>query len=145
MVMPPALKKLISQGAQLRPFPQPVLEACFNMAQEVHSEHAKSNPMFLLFPIMMLVSTVGMFAGGGRGRGQAKAEMNEDRKDYLRYLGTMRERARETAREQRAALEWNHPDPAALWSIASSCDLLMPSRLRWTAAVLDDVNRRHAG
>ncbi len=46
--------------------------------------------------------------------------MNEDRKDYLRYLGQMRERARESADEQRAALEWNHPDPAALWSLATS-------------------------
>jgi S-DNA-T family DNA segregation ATPase FtsK/SpoIIIE len=79
----------------------------------------RTNPMFLLFPIMMVVSTVGMFAGG-RGASQAKAEMNEDRKDYLRYLGQMRERARESAREQRAALEWSHPDPAALWSIADS-------------------------
>ncbi len=78
-----------------------------------------SNPLFLMFPIMMVLSTAGMFAGGGRG-GQAKAEMNEDRKDYLRYLGQMRERAREAAQEQRAALEWSHPDPAALWSIASS-------------------------
>ena len=27
------------QGAQLRPFPQPVLEACYNAAQEVYAEH----------------------------------------------------------------------------------------------------------
>ena len=43
---PAALKKLISQGAVLRPFPQPVLEACYNAAQEVYAEHNKSNPMF---------------------------------------------------------------------------------------------------
>jgi len=43
---PPALKKLISQGAVLRAFPQPVLEACYNAAQEVYAEHNKSNPMF---------------------------------------------------------------------------------------------------
>ena len=43
---PAALKKLISQGAQLRPFPQPVLEACYNAAQEVYAEHNKNNPMF---------------------------------------------------------------------------------------------------
>jgi TRAP-type mannitol/chloroaromatic compound transport system substrate-binding protein len=43
---PPALKKLVSQGAQLRAFPQPVLEACYNAAQEVYAEHNKSNPMF---------------------------------------------------------------------------------------------------
>src|SRR3989440_11352408 len=45
-VNPPALKKLISQGAVLRPFPQPVLEACYNAAQEVYAEHNKNNPMF---------------------------------------------------------------------------------------------------
>src|SRR5687767_4839480 len=43
---PTALKKLISQGAVLRPFPQPVLEACYNAAQEVYAEHSKNNPMF---------------------------------------------------------------------------------------------------
>ena len=43
---PAALKKLISQGAVLRPFPQPVLEACYNAAQEVYAEHNKTNPMF---------------------------------------------------------------------------------------------------
>jgi TRAP-type mannitol/chloroaromatic compound transport system substrate-binding protein len=43
---PAALKKLISQGAILRPFPQPVLEACYNAAQEVYAEHMKTNAMF---------------------------------------------------------------------------------------------------
>ena len=43
---PAALKKLISQGAILRPFPQPVLEACYNAAQEVYAEHMKTNPLF---------------------------------------------------------------------------------------------------
>jgi TRAP-type mannitol/chloroaromatic compound transport system substrate-binding protein len=43
---PAALKKLISQGALLRPFPQPVLEACYTAAQEVYAEHAKTNAMF---------------------------------------------------------------------------------------------------
>ncbi len=82
---------------------------------------AARSPLTLLFPVMMMFSMVGMFAGGGgRSGGQRKAEMNEDRKDYLRYLGQMRERARESADEQRAALEWNHPDPAALWSLATS-------------------------
>ncbi len=45
-VNPPALKKLVAQGAMLRPFPQPVLEACYNAAQEVYAEHSKSNPLF---------------------------------------------------------------------------------------------------
>ncbi|MCT2587408.1 type VII secretion protein EccCa [Actinophytocola gossypii] len=77
------------------------------------------SPMTLLFPMMMMFSMVGMM-GQNRGGGQKKAEMNEDRKDYLRYLGQMRDRAREASLDQRAALEWVHPDPQALWSIATS-------------------------
>src|SRR5690606_9453465 len=74
----------------------------------------------LMMPLMMMMSMVGMFAGGGRGGQQKKAEMNEDRKDYLRYLGQMRDRAREAMIEQRASLEWVHPDPEALWSMVST-------------------------
>ncbi|RCW46738.1 S-DNA-T family DNA segregation ATPase FtsK/SpoIIIE [Halopolyspora algeriensis] len=83
-------------------------------------QRAKDNPMMLMMPMMMLVSTVGMMAGGNQGGGQSKAEMNEDRKDYLRYLGQMRERAREAADEQRLARIWVHPEPQTLWSIATS-------------------------
>ena len=79
------------------------------------------SPMFLMMPLMMVMSMVGMFAGGGgKGGGAKKAEMNEDRKDYLRYLGQMRDRAREAMVDQRAALEWVHPDPQTLWSLATS-------------------------
>ncbi len=80
---------------------------------------SKNNPTTLLMGGMMMMGTVGMMAGGA-GRGNKKAEMNEDRKDYLRYLGQMRERAREATNEQRAEREWVHPDPQTLWSIATS-------------------------
>ncbi len=117
---PPEVPRVIPGNILQKLLPIVMIAAVLGMLVFVlNTEDAKSNPVFLLFPIMMLVSTIGMFAGG-RGRSQAKAEMNEDRKDYLRYLGQMRQRAREAAQEQRAALEWNHPDPAALWSIARS-------------------------
>lgn len=45
-VNPPALKKIVSEGAQLRPFSQPILEACFNAANEVYAEMEASNPEF---------------------------------------------------------------------------------------------------
>ncbi|HYS39427.1 MAG TPA: type VII secretion protein EccCa [Pseudonocardiaceae bacterium] len=80
---------------------------------------SKNNPSTLLMGGMMMMGTVGMMAGGG-GRGNKKGEMNEDRKDYMRYLGQMRERAREATNEQRAEREWAHPDPQVLWSIATS-------------------------
>ncbi len=43
---PVGLKKLISQGAILRAFPQPVLEACYSAALDLYAELGKSNPMF---------------------------------------------------------------------------------------------------
>jgi TRAP-type mannitol/chloroaromatic compound transport system substrate-binding protein len=36
----------MTSGAQLRPFPQPVLEACYKAAHEVFEGHAKSNAHF---------------------------------------------------------------------------------------------------
>ncbi|MGH3773216.1 MAG: type VII secretion protein EccCa [Pseudonocardiaceae bacterium] len=121
---PPEVPRVIPGNVLQKILPFVMLVAVLGMvAYAVNgfaSNRGDSNKLLsLMFPIMMVVSTVGMFAGGARG-GQAKAEMNEDRKDYLRYLGQMRERAREAAVEQRAAVEWSHPDPAALWSIASS-------------------------
>ncbi|HEU0090210.1 MAG TPA: type VII secretion protein EccCa, partial [Pseudonocardiaceae bacterium] len=117
---PPEVPRVIPGNIVQKLLPVVMIVAMLGMVTFVFtSDEALSSPLFLLFPIMMLVSTIGMFAGG-RGTGQRKAEMNEDRKDYLRYLGQMREQARQAAEEQRAALEWSHPDPVALWSIASS-------------------------
>ena len=43
---PAGLKKLLSQGAILRAFPQPVLEASYKAAQDLYGEISKENPMF---------------------------------------------------------------------------------------------------
>ncbi len=43
---PAALKRLVAGGAQLRPFPQEVMQACFRAAQEVYNETAAANPRF---------------------------------------------------------------------------------------------------
>jgi DNA segregation ATPase FtsK/SpoIIIE, S-DNA-T family len=91
-------------------------------------QRAANNPVMMMMPMMMVISTVGMMAGGGREGGQKKSEMNEDRKDYLRYLGQMRERAREAADEQRLAREWVHPDPQTLWSMATPASRRMWER-----------------
>jgi TRAP-type mannitol/chloroaromatic compound transport system substrate-binding protein len=42
----PALKRLMAGGAQLKPFPQPVLEACHKAAQEYYAELAGQNLLF---------------------------------------------------------------------------------------------------
>jgi len=119
---PPEVPRVIPGNIMMKMMPVVMVVAMVGMTVLLFTTGgaAARNPITLLFPAMMMFSMVGMFAGGGRSSGQRKAEMNEDRKDYLRYLGQMRERAREAADEQRAALEWNHPDPAALWSLADT-------------------------
>src|SRR6478672_749777 len=42
----PALKRLIVNGAILRGFPQEVLEACYNAANEIYADLSKTNPHF---------------------------------------------------------------------------------------------------
>ena len=43
---PAALKRLVGGGAQLRPFPREVMEACYKAATELYEETAKTNPKF---------------------------------------------------------------------------------------------------
>ncbi|WP_126977322.1 TRAP transporter substrate-binding protein [Frigidibacter oleivorans] len=43
---PTAIKSLVAQGTQLRPFSPEILEACFNAANEVYAEMEASNPAF---------------------------------------------------------------------------------------------------
>jgi TRAP-type mannitol/chloroaromatic compound transport system substrate-binding protein len=45
-VNPPALLRLISNGALLRAFPQPVLEDCYKAAIEIYADLSKTNPHF---------------------------------------------------------------------------------------------------
>lgn len=75
------------------------------------------NPMFLLFPMMMVMSMAGMFLGGMGRSGKAAGELNEERKDYFSYLANLRDDAENTGAEQRTALEWSHPDPRALTDV----------------------------
>lgn len=116
---PPEVPRVVPGNVVQKLLPAVMVVASLGMMAFM-LQRAASNPLMMMMPLMMLVSTVGMVAGGGQSGGQKKAEMNEDRKDYLRYLGQMRERARDAALEQRTAREWVHPDPHILWSIANS-------------------------
>jgi TRAP-type mannitol/chloroaromatic compound transport system substrate-binding protein len=45
-VNPPALKKIVAQGAVLTPFPTEVMDACYRATQELCAEISKTNPAF---------------------------------------------------------------------------------------------------
>jgi S-DNA-T family DNA segregation ATPase FtsK/SpoIIIE len=81
-----------------------------------------------LFGISMLGMAVGSMSVGG---GNKKAEVDAQRRDYMRYLAQVRRQARRATAQQRAALLWRHPAPAALWSICAS-------RRMWERRSTDD-------
>jgi S-DNA-T family DNA segregation ATPase FtsK/SpoIIIE len=63
----------------------------------------------------MAVGMVGMMAGQVmRGRGDRKVKLNGLRRDYLRDLSLVREKARRAATAQREVLAYYGPDPASL-------------------------------
>ena len=43
---PQALKRLVAAGAQLRPFSQPIMEACLKAANEIYADISSKNPDF---------------------------------------------------------------------------------------------------
>ncbi|HEX5421852.1 MAG TPA: ABC transporter substrate-binding protein, partial [Gammaproteobacteria bacterium] len=43
---PAALKRLVANGTQLRPFSQDIMEACFKASNEVNKETGASNPTY---------------------------------------------------------------------------------------------------
>ncbi|MEV0808250.1 type VII secretion protein EccCa [Micromonospora sp. NPDC050200] len=80
-----------------------------------------------LFGVSMLGMAIGTLGNGGND----KAELNAERRDYMRYLAQMRKRTRRAAEQQRAAMTWRHPEPDALWSIAAS-------RRMWERRITED-------
>ncbi|QIS02317.1 type VII secretion protein EccCa [Nocardia brasiliensis] len=76
-----------------------------------------TNPLAMMFPMMMLMSMIGMFANRTSGGGKKAAELNEERKDYFRYLDQLRRDVRGTGTAQREALFWSHPHPRDLHAL----------------------------
>ncbi|WP_164480968.1 type VII secretion protein EccCa [Mycolicibacterium nivoides] len=120
---PPEVPRAIPGNLMMRLMPFVMLVAVIGMIAlmiTVGGRDMARSPMFLLFPMMMIMSMVGMFMGGGNRNGKAAAELNEERKDYFSYLANLREEADTTGAEQRTALEWSHPDPRALADVVGT-------------------------
>lgn len=115
---PPEVPRVIPGNTFMKLMPVVMIVAMVGIVAMMITSGMATNPMMLLFPAMMLFSVVAMIgSGGGRGQGQRTAEADENRKDYLRYLGRMRREVAQTEHLQRSALEWTHPDPNGLWTL----------------------------
>lgn len=108
---PPEPEKVVPAGALTRLLPAVMLLGAVGFVAVL----GPRNPTGWLFGGMVAISTIGMVlsGAGGRGGGNRQASLDEDRRDYLRYLAAQRRRARAIAADQRAALEAVHPEPAA--------------------------------
>jgi S-DNA-T family DNA segregation ATPase FtsK/SpoIIIE len=76
---------------------------------------ATRNPMFMFFPVMMIFSLLGTVAMG-RG-GNWGAEVDQARREYLRYLAELGSQVAATAQQQRLSLLWGGPEPSLLWTM----------------------------
>ncbi|GIG55879.1 type VII secretion protein EccC [Longispora fulva] len=69
---------------------------------------------------LMGVGMLGMIVMGFlQSAGPSRREMGLARRGYLRHLSQHRLRLRRAVRQQRAAMEYLHPEPGALWSVAA--------------------------
>ncbi|MEZ5096363.1 MAG: type VII secretion protein EccCa [Nocardioides sp.] len=82
---------------------------------------------------MFLFATLGFIVVQiDRQRKQRTQQVTGSRSEYLRYLGNVRQIAREAADQQRRALTWQHPEPRSLPGLAEE-----RSRL-WELSTGDD-------
>jgi DNA segregation ATPase FtsK/SpoIIIE, S-DNA-T family len=75
---------------------------------------------FVVFGIFGIAMLMMVGAALMQSSGPSKREMGHARRMYLRSLAQHRVRVGRTARRQREALWYLHPDPTALWSVAAS-------------------------
>ena len=69
-----------------------------------------------MMAIAMFGTMITNMAGGGKG-GERNREINNSRRDYLRYLAQLRSKVRQNANRQREGLEFRFPDPDSLWAL----------------------------
>lgn len=83
------------------------------------TSYGNSSPIMYVSSGLFMISMAGMSIGQmGRQSGERKHKLNGARRDYFRYLGQVRKKARRAAKQQREALEWSGPEPDSLWWLA---------------------------
>ncbi len=76
------------------------------------------SPQMLFFPFVLLLAATALYRGNNNNL--RTEEIDAERADYLRYLSVVRDNIRAQAADQRAALQWSHPEPEELATIPGS-------------------------
>jgi DNA segregation ATPase FtsK/SpoIIIE, S-DNA-T family len=114
---PPQIPKAVPINPMARIMPVAMVVAAAGMMAVYLTSGAAStrNPMYLLFPVMMVSSVLGTLAYGGRGA--RSGEIDNDRGTYLRYLDSLDSEIIQFADDQRRFAQWRHPAPENLWTL----------------------------
>ncbi|HNM86871.1 MAG TPA: FtsK/SpoIIIE domain-containing protein, partial [Mycobacterium sp.] len=113
---PPAVPRRADAGlARLAPVVLGVASAGATLAILTSRSGAGHGPALIVFPLLMLLSAVAASMSGGAGRW--RAELDADRRRYLRYLDSVWDRATEDTAAQHDQLLKRNPAPEDLWAL----------------------------
>jgi S-DNA-T family DNA segregation ATPase FtsK/SpoIIIE len=114
--IPPAQSRGWGQFLQI----VPMMAGTFAFALLFMFSSNRQGPLQWGIGAMFGVSALGMVAvSWGNGGGPRKGELIARRRDYMRYVSSLRRQARRTVDEQRVAMYFRHPDPDGLWATAA--------------------------
>ncbi|WP_327148371.1 type VII secretion protein EccCa [Nocardia sp. NBC_01329] len=119
---PPEVPRAVPAPLMMKIMPVVMVVAVIGMIamMAMMGRNLLANPFMMMFPMMMIMSMVGMMAGYRGGGGKRAVELNEERKDYFRYLDQVRRDVRRTGGKQLESLSWSHPEPADLRSLVGT-------------------------
>lgn len=113
---PPELPRLVPPSLLRRALPFLIVILIVGMIVALVATGMRLiSPQILFFPFVMLLAATALYRGTDNKL--RTEEVDAERADYLRYLSVVRDNVRAHAAEQRAALEWSHPDPELLANI----------------------------
>ena len=111
---PPVLAKGSGQGLNQLMFMLPMMLGMGAMSFFYMGD--KGGAMTYVFAALYGSTMIGMILMSlTRGGAQKKAQINNERRDYHRYLSGLRQQVREVAATQRATLAIARPEPEDLW------------------------------
>lgn len=110
---PPELPRLVPPTLLRRALPYMIVILIVGMIIALFATGMRLiSPQMLFFPFVLLLAATALYRGNDNKL--RTEEIDAERADYLRYLAVIRDNVRSRATQQRAALEWSHPDPASL-------------------------------
>jgi type VII secretion protein EccCa/type VII secretion protein EccCb len=110
---PPELPRMVPPSLLRRVLPYLIVILIIGMIVALVATGMRLiSPTTLFFPFVLLLAATALYRGTDNK--MRTEEVDAERADYLRYLSVIRDNVRAHAAEQRAALEWSHPDPRLL-------------------------------